>query len=128
MMAAVLQVKINSFMKSKEFIIEDGLDGQTGDIETDMNDSTRRRARLKAEIEAGMMPTVQNVSGTTDPVYTMGDLEALGWMEKDYTHDSEGEVDGWNRYYSHDAPGAIRVPRGRGMSSEVWAPGHAEDN
>jgi hypothetical protein len=29
----------------------------------------------------------------------MGDLEDIGWMTKFYTHDAEGEVDGWTRCY-----------------------------
>jgi len=124
MRAAVLQVKINNVMKSTEFIIEDEV-GQT--IDADMREPTRRQARLKAEIEAGLIPTVHNVSHTTNPVYTMGDMQALGWMDKEYTHDSSGEVDGWNRYYSHDAPGAIRVPTHSGKTI-VWEPGYEEDN
>ena len=111
-------------MKSTEFIIEDEVDRT---IDADMRDPVRRQARLKAEIEAGMMPTVQNASGSSSPVYTMGDVQALGWMDKEYTHDSAGEVDGWNRFYHHDAPGAIRVSTGGGQTV-VWEPGHMEDN
>jgi len=111
--------------KAKEYAM--GLDEDEDFIDADMQDTKKRQARLKAEIEAGMIPTVQNVSSTTDPVYTMRDVEALGWMEQYYTHDSQGEVDGWNRHYSSRAPGAIRVPS-RDGKSVIWEPGFEEDN
>jgi hypothetical protein len=73
-------------------------------VDDDMADNNRRQARLKAEIEAGMMPTVHNASSSSSPIYTMGDLEMLGWMDKEYTHDSSGEVDGWTRFYTGPKP------------------------
>lgn len=76
-------------------------------IAADMTQAPDRQARLKAEIEAGYMPTVENCSGSSSPVYTMGDLQALGWMTKRYTHDSSGEVDGWERDYF--GPNPFRV-------------------
>jgi len=90
--------------KAKEYAM--GLDEDSaGDtIDSDMQDPKRRQARLKAEIEAGMIPAVHNASGSAKPVYTCGDLEALGWMDKTYTHDSEGEVDGWEPEYFGPKP------------------------
>jgi len=95
-------------MKSTEFIIEDEV-GQT--IDSDMQDPHRRQARLKAEIEAGMMPGVHNITSSSSPVYTCGDVQALGWMDKEYTHDSEGEVDGWTRHYSGPKPRHYSGPK-----------------
>ena len=63
--------------------------------------------QLKAEVESGNMPTVNNCSSC--PGYTMGDLEALGWMTKTYTHDDAGEVDGWTRDYSGPAPVMVQT-------------------
>jgi hypothetical protein len=101
-------------MKSSEFVTEDIID-------TDMADRNKRLARLKAEVEAGMEPTIDNVSRSTSPTYTMGDLEDLDWMEKEYTHDSEGEVDGWIRHYHGPKPVKVRT---RGAESlRVLNPG-----
>ena len=117
-------------MKSSEFIIESDAENISREIDADMRDPKRRQAKLKAEIEAGMMPIVHNVSSTTDPVYTMGDMEQLGWMTKDYRTERTGpdEYDTyWLRYYHSDAPGAIRVQSGGPNSIEVWQPGHQEE-
>lgn len=114
--------------KAEEYAM--GLDEDNDEvdfIDDEMRNSDKRRARLQAEIAAGMTPLVHNVSSTSSPVYTMGDLQSLGWMDKEYTHDSSGEVDGWNRYYSFDAPGPIRVPTHSGKTA-VWEPGHQEEN
>ncbi len=104
-------------MKSIEFVINMNEDT----VNDDMADRSNSLARLKAEVEAGMMPTVYNVTSTTDPVYTMGDLEALGWMEKEYTHDNEGEVDGWIRYY--DGPKPVKVHTAGAPELRVLNPG-----
>ena len=106
-----------------------GLDEDDGMDAVRAGDQVRakRQARLKAEIEAGMMPTVQNVSSTSDAnAYTMGDVEALGWMTKDYhsyrTGSDEDDYDTtWTRYYHREAPGAIRV------GSQIWQPGFQEE-
>ena len=78
-------------------------------IASSMKDEKTRQARLKAEVESGSMPVVHNVSYTTEPVYTCGDLEDLGWMDKEYTHDHMGEVDGWTRAYFGPAPVKIHT-------------------
>ncbi len=93
-------------MKSSEFITENGLTG----------DNTQRLRRLKSEVESGRQPVVMNTSATADAsVYTMGDLEALGWMDKEYhtnrrgprdSEDEEFDVD-WTRHYFGPKP--IRV-------------------
>lgn len=117
-------------MKSSEFIIENDAAQISKEIDVDMSDRKQRLIKLKAEIEAGMAPIVHNVSGTTDPVYTMGDVEALGWMTKDYHTTRMGPDDydtTWTRYYHHDAPGPIRVKSGGNMPPEVWKPGHQEE-
>jgi len=109
-------------MKSSEFITED--------VDSDMHDTKKRQARLKAEIEAGMMPTVHNASSASDPIYTMGDVEALGWMTKDYHTERTGYDDydtTWTRYYHREAPGPIRVHTTGGTASEIWQPGHQEE-
>ena len=84
-------------------------------IDDDMKDRDKRQARLKAEVEAGMMPTVHNSSGSSEPVYTMGDLQDLGWMDKRYTHDSSGEVDGWERDYFGPKPVKVHTSGGTGL-------------
>ena len=76
-------------------------------IDADMHNRERRQARLKAEIEAGFQPAVNNCSSSTKPVYTMGDVEAIGWMYKEYTHDSTNEVSGVVRHYF--GPNPIKV-------------------
>jgi hypothetical protein len=101
-----------------------GLDEDEGG-ESIMADPDKRQARLKAEIKIGMIPIVYNVTRTTDPVYTMGDLEDLGWMDKEYTHDLEGEVDGWIRYY--DGPGLIRVATDGAGKPQILKPGEKLD-
>lgn len=88
--------------KAKEYAM--GLDEEEDPVDADMADPERRLKRLKAEIESGMMPTVHNASGASAPIYTLGDVEALGWMTKHYTHDSSGEVDGWERDYYGPKP------------------------
>lgn len=105
-------------MRATEFIIEDDIDDT---IDSDMRNRNSRQARLKAEVEAGLQPVVQNTTGSSEPVYTMGDLQDLGWMEKEYTHDGDGEVDGWIRYY--DGPGPVRVATHGAKSLEVLNPG-----
>lgn len=89
----------------------------------------KRQARLKAEVEAGRVPIVRNASSLSDDeVYTMGDLEALGWMDKDYHSEMMGPDDvntTWTRYYHSDAPGPIRVNTSGHL--EVWQPGHQEE-
>ncbi len=70
-----------------------------------MND---RQKQLKNDIIAGKIPIVENCSSCwPDYIYTMGDLQAIGWMTKQYTHDSSGEVDGWIRSYY--GPNPVRV-------------------
>lgn len=99
-------------------------------IESEMRDPEKRRARLKAEIEAGMAPIVHNVSSTIEPVYTLGDVEALGWMDKEYHTERIGPDDYetyWTRYYHHDAPGPIRVYTHGAKELELWEPGHQEE-
>jgi hypothetical protein len=87
---------------------------------------TSRQAKLKAEIEAGQMPVVLNVSATADETeYTMNDLQAIGWMGKRYTHDSTGEVDGWERDYY--GPNPIRVRSMGGSELRVLQPGATLD-
>jgi len=110
-------------MKSSEFITEDR-------VEDDMRDTGRRQARLQAEIKAGMMPVVHNVSSTTDPVYTMGDVEELGWMTKEYhttRYGPDEEDTTWTRYYHKEAPGPIRVKTMGGGEPVVWQPGFQEE-
>jgi hypothetical protein len=52
---------------------------------------------LKNLIESNKKPIIFNCS--SGPGYTLGDIEDIGWMTERYTHDSEGEVDGWERDY-----------------------------
>lgn len=59
-----------------------------------------RLEMLKVMIESDKRPVVLNCSGCSDPsVFTLGDIEDLGWMDKRYTVDMSGEVDGWERDY-----------------------------
>lgn len=111
-------------MKSSEFITESDAEQISKEIDADMRDTKKRQAKLKAEIEAGLAPVVHNVSSTTEPVYTMGDVEALGWMTKEYYTVGRDDTS-WARYYHHDAPGPIRVPAGNRL--EVWKPGYEEE-
>jgi hypothetical protein len=61
---------------------------------------TSRREVLLKMICENELPEIHNCSGAADQtLFTMGDLEALEWMTKRYTHDSEDEVDGWERTY-----------------------------
>jgi len=108
-------------MKSHEFINEHN-------TPVNMVDDTERLARLKSEIEAGWAPIVHNVSGTKEPVFTMGDVQTLGWMTKEYETDYDGEVTGWKRYYHKEAPGPIRVKTQGESELEIWQPGHKEEN
>jgi len=117
MTVAAYLIEINNIMKSLKHIMEDVIDD-------DMRDTDKRRARLKAEVEAGMVPGIYNASSNADPVYTMGDLEALGWMSQTYTHDSSGEVDGWERDYFGPKPVKILNRAGR---SRVLNPGDLLD-
>jgi len=117
-------------MKSSEFITEEIVDEIEDGVDSDMRDTEKRRARLKAEIEAGYAPVVHNTSSTIDPVYTMGDVEALGWMTKDYHTTSYGpdeEDTTWTRYYHREAPGPIRVKTFGGGEPDVWKPGFQEE-
>ena len=66
------------------------------------------------------------MTSSTDPVYTMGDLQGLGWMDQEYTHDNEGEVDGWIRYY--DGPAPVRVATHGAKELKVLNPGSKLDN
>ena len=87
-------------------------------ILTEDSTATDRQARLKQEIEAGQSPTIHNGSLSKDAsVYTMGDLEKLGWVDKNYTHDSGGEVDGWTR--SYHGPKPIKVGKRTIKSGDV---------
>lgn len=113
-------------MKSSEFIIESDATAINKDIEAAMRDPQKRRAKLKSEIEGGLAPIVHNVSSTTQPVYTMGDVEALGWMTKEYYSAGPDDV-AWARYYHHDAPGPIRVQSGGRSEPVVWEPGYEEE-
>ena len=118
-------------MKSSDFIIETDAQAISREIDADMRDPKQRQQKLKQEIEAGLIPTVHNVSSTTDPVYTMGDVEALGWMTKDYHTERTGHDDydtTWTRYYHHEAPGPIKVKAGGNMPPELWKPGHQEED
>jgi hypothetical protein len=59
-----------------------------------------RQEELKKRIEEGLKPVVLNCSTYYDnSTFTLGDIEDIGWMNKRYTHDGEGEVDGWERDY-----------------------------
>jgi len=118
-------------MKSSEFITEEIVDEIDDGVDSDMRDTEKRRARLRKEIAAGYAPVVHNVSSTVDPVYTMGDVEALGWMTKDYSSTRSGAGDddydvSWTRFYHRDAPGPIRVKSGSGEPT-VWQPGYVEE-
>lgn len=74
------------------------------------NLSDDRLATLKLDIEQGNLPTIYNASWVNDPsIWTMGDLENLGWMDKSYTHDSSGEVDGWTRHYTGPQPIMVKT-------------------
>lgn len=84
-----------------------------------------RLKRLKAEVEAGKMPIIRDVSGTSDNVFTMGDLENLGWMSKHYTTDPSGEVDGWTRDYFGPKP--VRVQTSGATSLKTLNPGDTLD-
>jgi len=93
-------------MKSSEFITEEIVDEIDDGIDSDMGDAEKRRVRLSKEIKAGNAPVVHNVSSTTDAVYTMGDVEALGWMTKEYhtsRYGDEEEDVSWTRYYHKEA-------------------------
>ncbi len=81
-----------------------------------------RLKRLKADVESGNMPVIQNASGVHDQSqYTMGDLEELGWMTKTYTHDSQGEVDGWDREYHGPKP--VKVQTMGAKELQILKPG-----
>lgn len=85
-----------------------------------------RQDRLKAAIENNEVPEVYNASWTNTDEYTLGDLEALGWMKKYYTHDSSGEVDGWTRDYLKHAPGSFKLIT-HGGKARVINPGDEID-
>lgn len=72
-------------------------------MEGDMLDNKKRTARLKAEIEAGYMPIVQNASMVRGE-YAMGDIVNIGWAEKEYITDYQGEVEGVKWWYNGPAP------------------------
>jgi hypothetical protein len=63
-------------------------------------DKQTRQEKLREMILNNEKPVVFNASGIINQeTFTMGDLEDIGWMTKFYTHDAEGEVDGWTRCY-----------------------------
>jgi len=120
-----LFLAVHAGPKAKEYAM--GLDEDN--VESDMQNTTKRQARLKAEIEAGYAPVVHNTSSSAEPVYTMGDVEALGWMTKDYHTERYGPDDydtTWTRYYHREAPGPIRVQTSGGREPQVWQPGFQE--
>jgi hypothetical protein len=86
-----------------------------------MRTQEQRRAELKELVELGCIPQVANCTAGAGDDYTMGDLQALGWMTKTYTHDAEGEVDGWERYYT--GPQAIYVDTCGAEELEMLMPG-----
>jgi|GEM_PF-5309479 len=73
-------------------------------------DTDPRLDQLAKQIKNGDMPVIYNASYVADQsIYTMGDLEELGWMTKRYTHDSSGEVDGWIRSYTGPQPVLVKT-------------------
>ncbi|MEA1980835.1 MAG: hypothetical protein U9N54_07675 [candidate division Zixibacteria bacterium] len=81
-----------------------------------------RQLKLKAEIENNLLPRIMNCSSSANQEqYTMGDLQDLKWMTKTYTHDSSGEVDGWERYYT--GPNPILVKTIGSPELEILNPG-----
>jgi len=69
-----------------------------------------RLALLKKLVEENSHPIIQNCSSVSDShLFTMNDLQELGWMFKSYTHDLSGEVDGWERFYSGPAPVLVKT-------------------
>ncbi len=74
-----------------------------------MNNSDKRIEFLKNEILKNNMPVVHNVGGTIRPVFSLGDLAALGWMETEYILDDDGDVEDWVRYYSGPNPVYIKT-------------------
>lgn len=86
-----------------------------------MATTKQRQGLLKLEIESGHQPIIHNVSATSRPVYTMGDLEALGWMTKSYTTDQSGDVTGWTRAYHGPKP--VRVKTMGAKHLQVLNPG-----
>ena len=70
-----------------------------------MDDDTIRRANLLDMLNRNIIVSIQDCSFTSNPkLFTCGDLDALGLMDKKYTYDEVGEVDGWNRTYLGDSP------------------------
>lgn len=66
--------------------------------------------KLEELILSGQEPEVFNASSVGYPsVFTFHHLDMLGWTTKTYTHDAEGEVDGWIRYYSGPKPFMLRT-------------------
>lgn len=88
-------------------------------MEGDMLDNKKRQARLKAEVEAGYMPVVQN-SSMTRGEYAMGDFVNLGWAEKEYVTDRHGDVEDIIWFYTGPAP--FRLYRGPHKEPEVIQP------
>jgi len=87
---------------------------------------TQRLNRLRQDVVSNKRPVIHNVSSTADAsIYTMGDLENLGWMTKRYTHDMEGEVDGWERDY--DGPNPIQIQTTGAGKLRVLCPGETID-
>lgn len=75
-----------------------------------------RQEKLKTEIVLGAKPVVYNASSVADEnIYTMGDVERIGWMTKEYTHDASGEVDGWKRHYSGPKPIMVKTEGAAGL-------------
>lgn len=65
-----------------------------------MNALNERQKKLKELIENNQTPIVHNCTWDSNlSVFTLGDLQQIGWMDKRYTHDFDGEIDGWIRTY-----------------------------
>lgn len=71
--------------------------------------ANERLENLKRAVESGCMPVVLNCSSGPSDVFTLGDLEDLGWMTKRYTTDYSGEVDGWERDYFGPKPFTLQT-------------------
>lgn len=95
-------------------------------LDDEMSDEKKRLAKLKAEVEGGLMPIIHNASwGADRSVYYMGDVQNLGWMEKDYVSDPYGDVGDIEWFYTGPEP--IRVETTGRKEPQVVQPNSVVD-
>lgn len=72
-----------------------------------------RLKELKTKIENGEAPFIASCSYCSDKeVYTMGDLQDLGFTRKKYEYDNEGEVETVDWFYLGPSPITVATYNG----------------